>query len=78
MMSGLGEFVSAALFRSRSEAEQAWDHLASAGIPATVITDPGLLGSYTVSVEVEREDLSRAVAVLQARLSGDGRGQDTE
>lgn len=69
-----GELVSAALFESRTEAEVAWDYLADAGIPATVVTDPGLLGKYTVSVEVEREDLDRAVAVLKAQLSDDDQG----
>ncbi|GMQ98700.1 MAG: hypothetical protein BMS9Abin17_1224 [Acidimicrobiia bacterium] len=77
-MSVPGELVSAALFRSRREAEEAWDHLADAGIPATVVTDPGLLGKYTVSVEVEREDLDRAVAALQAKLSDDDQGQSGE
>jgi len=74
-MSGLGEFVPAALFRSRTDAEEAWEHLARAGIPATVVTDPGLLGKYGASVEVERVDLDRAVAVLHARLSDDDQGQ---
>jgi len=74
-MAGPGESVSAALFRSRTEAEEAWESLASAGIPATVVTDPGLLGKYGASVEVEREDLDRAVAVLQARLLNEDQGQ---
>ncbi|NHZ70378.1 MAG: hypothetical protein GWP18_01920 [Proteobacteria bacterium] len=62
----LGEFASAGLFINRDEAEIAWDHLAQAGIPATVIVDPGLLGKYSVSVEVDRENLDQAIEILKA------------
>jgi hypothetical protein len=68
-MDVLGNFTSAAMFIGRDEAEAAWDALNEAGIPATVVTDPGLLGKYSVSVEVDRKDLDRAVAVLQAHAS---------
>ena len=68
-MDTLGPFTSAGLFTTRELAEEAWDVLTEAGIPATVVTDPGLLGKYSVSVEVERSDLDRAVAVLQEKLS---------
>ena len=71
-MSILGESASAALFETRDGAEEAWEILTEAGVPATVVTDPGLLGKYSVSVEVERDDLDRAVAVLKAALSSDG------
>lgn len=64
----LGPFASAGLFANRELAEEAWDVLTDSGIPATVVTDPGILGKYSVSVEVERSDLDRAVAVLQAEL----------
>jgi len=67
-MDTLGPFASAGLFVNRELAEEAWDVLTEAGIPATVVTDPGLLGKYSVSVEVERPDLDRAVAVLRAEL----------
>ncbi len=67
-MSILGESASAALFETREEAEAAWAILTEAGIPATVVTDPGLLGKYSVSVEVERDDLDAAVAVLSEAL----------
>ena len=73
----LGKSASAGVFISRKEAEEAWEALNDAGIPASVITDPGLLGKYSVSVEVERPDLDRAVAVLQARL-GPETGADGE
>ena len=67
----LGPFATAGLFANRELAEEAWDVLTEAGIPATVVTDPGILGKYSVSVEVEREDLDRAVVVLQAKLAAD-------
>jgi aspartokinase len=67
----LGPFASAGLFVNRELAEEAWDVLAEAGIPATVVTDPGLLGRYSVSVQVERADLDRAVATLQEKLGQD-------
>ena len=77
MMDILGPFATAGLFANRELAEEAWDALTEAGIPATVVTDPGILGKYSVSVEVEREDLDRAVAVLQAKLAEDTT-EDTE
>ena len=75
-MDVLGNFTSAAMFISRDEAEAAWDALNEAGIPATVVTDPGLLGKYSVSVEVDRKDLDRAVGVLQAHASAEGQPQE--
>ena len=72
-MGVLGPFASAGVFISREKAEEAWGALNEAGIPATVVTDPGLLGKYSVSVEVERSDLDRAVAVLQAKLGRENR-----
>ena len=68
-MGVLGNSASAALFETRDEAERAWEILTEEGIPSSVITDPGLLGKYTVSVEVERKDLDRAVEVLKNRFS---------
>ena len=73
-MDVLGPFASAGLFANRDLAEEAWDVLTDAGIPATVVTDPGILGKYSVSVEVERSDLDRAVAVLQAELGQEDAG----
>ena len=75
-MDVLGNFTSAATFISRDEAEEAWEALNDAGIPATVVTDPGLLGKYSVSVEVDRNDLDRAVAVLQSHASAQGQPQE--
>jgi hypothetical protein len=71
LMSILGESASAAMFETRDQAESAWEILTEAGIPATVVTDPGYLGKYSVSLEVEREDLDRAIAVLKETLGGD-------
>ena len=70
-MSILGESASAGLFETREQAEAAWEVLNEAGIPAAVITDPGLLGKYSVSIEVERDDLDRAVAVLKKSFPRD-------
>jgi aspartokinase len=67
-MSILGPLVSAGLFTNHALAEEAWDALVEAGIPATVVTDPGILGEYSVSVEVERDDLDRAIVVLRERV----------
>jgi hypothetical protein len=78
MMNILGPFASAGLFASREAAEEAWDVLSEEGIPATVVTDPGILGKYSVSVEVEREDLDRAVAVLRSKLAEDSAGEPEE
>ena len=72
----LGPLASAGVFISRDKAEEAWDALNEAGIPATVVTDPGLLGKYSVSVEVERPDLDRAVAVLQGKLTPETQGDE--
>jgi hypothetical protein len=60
----LGPQVSAALFTDRDEADEAWGLLTNAGIPAAIITDPGMLGKYELSVMVERENLERAQKLL--------------
>ena len=73
----LGPLASAGLFVNRELAEEAWDVLTEAGIPATVVTDPGLLGRYSVSVEVERSDLDRAVAVLRAGVTANEHLEDS-
>jgi len=63
-MNVLGPQVSAGLFTDREMADRAWDALAERGIPAAVITDPGLLGEYGLCLMVERDDLDRAQTVL--------------
>ncbi len=63
-MDTLGPQVSAALFTDQEKADEAWGLLADAGIPAAIITDPGLLGKFELSVMVERDDLERAQSLL--------------
>ncbi|GMQ94129.1 MAG: hypothetical protein BMS9Abin12_1613 [Acidimicrobiia bacterium] len=60
----LGPQVSAAEFTDRDKADEAWGMLVDAGIPAAIITDPGMLGAYELSVMVQREDLERARRIL--------------
>lgn len=53
--------VSVAVFADRAAAEEAWALLQDAGIPASVETDPGALGSPVVSrIMVEEPDVARA------------------
>lgn len=63
-MALLGDDIAAATFTSRDKADEAWGLLADEGIPATVVTDPGILGSYKVHVMVARDDLERAQRVI--------------
>ena len=63
-MSILGDSVAAAVFTDRADADEAWAMLAAADIPAAVVTDPGILGSYEVQVVVARDDLDAAQRVI--------------
>jgi hypothetical protein len=63
-MSLMGDSAVAAQFDERAPADEAWGLLAAEGIPATVLTQPEMLGAYQVSVVVDRKDLSRAMEVL--------------
>ena len=63
-MGVLGDSTAAAVFADRATADEAWGLLAEAGIPATVVTDPGILGAYEVQVVVHRSDLEEAQRVL--------------
>lgn len=67
----LGPQVSAALFTDREKADEAWAVLTDAGIPAAVITDPGILGKFELLLMVERDDLERAQALLAATMDED-------
>ena len=60
----LGDSVAAAVFTDRAVADEAWGALAGAGIPSTVVTDPGILGSFSIEVVVHRDDLEQALRVL--------------
>ena len=70
-MNVLGPQVSAALFTDRDKADEAWGVLTEAGVPASVITDPGMLGKYELSVMVERENLERAQRLLAPLIGRD-------
>lgn len=63
-MSLLGDQAAAAVFDNREDADEAWGLLAESGVSSTVITDPGILGAYQVSVVVDRSDLDEAQRVL--------------
>ncbi len=54
------ELVAAALFTDQDLADEAWGRLIEADIPASVITEPGMVGAYRLDVMVERRDLDRA------------------
>lgn len=60
MMAKPDELVAAALFTDRDLADEAWGRLIDADIPASVITEPGMVGAYRLDVMVERKDLDRA------------------
>ena len=58
------ELVAAALFTDRDLADEAWGRLIDADIPASVITEPGMVGAYRLDVMVERKDLDRAQLLI--------------
>lgn len=60
----LGPDIAAAVFTSVEEAEEGWAMLTDADIPSTMITDPGILGRYSVALMVDRSDLDAAQRVL--------------
>lgn len=63
-MNTLGPQISAALFTDQEKAEEAWGILADAGVPAAIVTDPGILGKFELSLMVARDDLDKAQALL--------------
>lgn len=58
------DLVAAALFQDRERADLAWGRLAEADIPASVITEPGIMGAYYHRVMVQRENLDAAQAEI--------------
>ncbi len=64
MMAKPDELVAAALFTDRDLADEAWGRLIDADIPASVITEPGMVGAYRLDVMVERKDLDRAQLLI--------------
>lgn len=69
-MSLLGNQAAAAVFDNRPDADEAWGILSEGGVPATVVTDPGMLGAYQVSVIVDRSDLDKAQGLLAEFMQG--------
>ena len=63
-MSDPEELVAAALFDHREQADEAWGRLTEADIPASVITEPGIMGAYRLKVMVHRDDLEEAQRLI--------------
>lgn len=63
-MSILGNDIVAAIFDNVEDAEEGWAMLTDADIVSTMITDPGILGRYSVQLVVDRDDLAAAQQVL--------------
>ncbi len=64
MMAKPDDLVAAALFTDRDVADEAWGRLVEADIPASVITEPGMVGAYRLNVMVERRDLDKAQRLI--------------
>ena len=58
------DLVAAALFTDRDVADEAWGRLVEADIPASVMTEPGMVGAYRLNVMVERKDLDEAQRLI--------------
>ena len=58
------DLVVALMVEDRSKADEAWGRLADAAIPASVITEPGIMGAHRHLVQVHRENLEQAQALL--------------
>ena len=63
-MSILGNDIAAAVFDKVDDAEEGWAMLTEANIPSAMVTDPGILGRYSVQLVVDRGDLAAAQKVL--------------
>jgi len=72
-MNILGPQVAAAVFTDPEKADEAWAALADAGIGSAIVTDPGMLGKFELSVMVERADLERAQTVLAPLINPEDR-----
>ncbi len=64
MMAKPDDLVAAALFTERDVADEAWGRLVEANIPASVITEPGMVGAYRLNVMVERRHLDEAQRLI--------------
>ena len=58
------DLVAAALVTDRDVADEAWGRLLEADIPASVITEPGMVGAYRLNVMVERKHLDEAQRLI--------------
>ena len=65
------DLVAAALFTDRARADEAWGRLSDAGIPASVITEPGMVGAYRLNVMVHRENLEKAQRLIADLVTGE-------
>jgi hypothetical protein len=63
-MSILGKDIAAAIFDNVEDAEEGWAMLTDAEIVSTMLTDPGILGKFSVQLVVDRADLEAAQKVL--------------
>ena len=64
------DLVAAALFTDRDLADEAWGRLVDADIPASVITEPGMVGAYRLNVMVYRENLDEAQRLIADLVTG--------
>jgi hypothetical protein len=64
------DLVAAALFEHRDPAEEAWGRLVDADIPASVITEPGIMGAHYFRVMVERRHLDDAQRLIADLVVG--------
>jgi len=64
------DLVAAALFTDRDRADEAWGRLVDADIPASVITEPGIVGAYRLNVMVYRENLEEAQRLIADLVIG--------
>ncbi len=67
----LGSDIAAAVFDNVEDAEEGWAMLTEAGINSAMITDPGILGRYSVQLVVDRGDLAAAQKVLAPLVNRD-------
>jgi hypothetical protein len=64
------DLVTAALLTDRDVADEAWGRLSDADIPASVITEPGIMGAYRLNVMVYRENLDEAQRLIADLVLG--------
>ena len=65
------DLVAAALFDDRDVADEAWGRLSQEEIPASVITEPGIMGGFYFRVMVHRERLEEAQTLIADLVARD-------